>query len=73
MSWYRVNEEGSYEYIKKELHDISMMMPKYVETHGIRIYVKDENKFEQAANAFRHFSKEKLGGDLSHERHQSHS
>ena len=44
VSWYRTDETG-YQYIKKDLHDISMMMPKYVETHGIRIYVKDESKF----------------------------
>lgn len=48
-------------------------MPQCVETHGIRIFVKDESKFQEAANAFRQFSKEKLGGEPSHERHTSHS
>lgn len=27
INWYRVDDTGGYEYIKKDLHDISMMMP----------------------------------------------
>lgn len=73
VSWYRVGEDGQYKYLKKDLHEISMMMPKCVETYGIRLFVKDGSKFEAAANAFRQFSKEKLGGEPSHERFASHS
>ena len=45
VSWYKIDEHGQYVYIKKDLHEISMMMPECVETYGVRLFVKDESKF----------------------------
>jgi len=72
VSFYRNSEEG-YQRIKKELDEMSTMMPEKCESHCVRLFVKDETKFELASNAFKQFCKERLGGKPFQTREISHS
>ena len=58
---------------KQDLREISMMMPEKCQATIVRLFVKDEAKFDQAREAFNLFCKEKLGGEPHVERGLSHS
>mmetsp|Transcript_20732 Transcript_20732/g.27982 ORF Transcript_20732/g.27982 Transcript_20732/m.27982 type:complete len:91 (+) Transcript_20732:1300-1572(+) len=72
VSFYR-EEAGYYRKIEKQPEEISMMMPERCQTTTVRLFVKDDAKFEQAGKAFRVFCERKLGGEPLIERDASHS
>ena len=72
VRFYRTDQVGNYQLVKKELTDISLLMPDQAQSCVMRLFVKDESKFQLAANAFEQFCKEKLGGKPQ-QRYLSHS
>ena len=54
VSFY-TERDGSYVSIKKQLSEISLMMPEKCQATIVRLFLKDENKFSQAKLAFKTF------------------
>ena len=73
VSFFRVKQDGQYEKFNKRPEEISTMLPEHVMSTCIRVYCKDESKFELAQNAFKQFCVEKLGGEALMARYHSHS
>lgn len=67
VSFY-VERDGVYERVEKDPSEISMMMPEKCQATIVRLFVKDDSKFEQAKEAFRVFCERKLGGEPMIER-----
>ena len=53
VSFYRLDQDGHYEKFNKRPEEISLLMPENMMSTGIRVYCKDESKFELAQNAFK--------------------
>ena len=74
VSFYRTCDEGnSIQLVKKNLNEISTMMPERVQTTTLRCFVKYDDKFDAAKNAFTQYCKEHLGGSVIRSKEISHS
>jgi hypothetical protein len=59
--------------VRKNLGEISTMMPERVQTTTLRCFVKYDEKFEAAKHAFTAYCKDKLGGAVIRAKELSHS
>ena len=46
VRFYRKDQDGNFELIQKQLNEISTMMPEKAQSSVVRLFVKDEKKFE---------------------------
>ena len=56
VSFYRI-EDGKAYLVDKTLDEISFMMPQRVQAKTVRIFVRNDSKFEAAKIAFKQFCK----------------
>lgn len=52
VTFYRTVDGDKIQKVKKDLAEISTMMPERVMTTTLRCFVKDDSKFEAAKHAF---------------------
>lgn len=62
VSFYQVQGNRA-KLVKKELIEISSMMPERVQTTTLRCFVKSDFKFDSAKEAFLAFCRAELGGE----------
>jgi hypothetical protein len=62
VSFYQVQGNRA-KLVKKELIEISSMMPERVQTTTLRCFVKSDFKFDSAKEAFLLFCRAELGGE----------
>lgn len=74
VSFYRTCNSGTeIRIVKKELDEISNMMPEQAQTTVLRCFVKNDEQFAAAKNAFKAFCLDKLGSEPIRNKELSHS